>query len=511
MYLRALQGKQIKSIACGSDKTICITDGDRVRSSIGLTLFRESEFMTTMDITDEDVNEEDLIRAQVDCILISGGRGVYCHKVILASRSPILQRMILEEQRPDQTFLTEIIVPGIQHAIMKHIIRFLYTDSIDVDCLSSFDSLANLLKAAKMLNLYNLVSKCEDVLSIVYKSKIMDEDILMFTTRADKESYGSSSSSNSLSEDLGSFFSQQDPQFANVRIISKDDNTEIHAHECILRSSSEYFRNMLDYNLSINKKLTENGPIRTDTTTTIVLPGTYKNVLRLLFFLYTGILEMKTTSKTKSKTKSTKLDGDLKVDLMNGDIFKLPDMKAQCESIVQVSSDNVFDVLLLSIEVESTALKLMAMDTICKTMQTLSGSSDGNTTTASSMSNSYSWKDQLMITLSKCPDSIKTELFELIKDINGIDAITPKSRKDIALLSLEISRKKKEKEYEVMVDEITSSGKDILTIPRSIILLLLMVGYLLLQNVIPIGPSVIMSVNIFVLVCTILYFFQRIR
>lgn len=220
---------------------------------------------------------------------------------------------------------------------------------------------------------------------------------------------------------------------------------------------------------------------------------------------------MKITSKTKSKTKSTKLDGDLKVDLMNGDIFKLPDMKAQCESIVQVSSDNVFDVLLLSIEVESTALKLMAMDTICKTMQTLSGSSDGNTTTASSMSNSYSWKDQLMITLSKCPDSIKTELFELIKDINGIDAITPKSRKDIALLSLEISRKKKEKEYEVMVDEITSSGKDILTIPRSIILLLLMVGYLLLQNVIPIGPSVIMSVNIFVLVCTILYFFQRIR
>lgn len=57
MYLRALQGKRIKDIACGSDKTICIVDGDTVRGNIGLTLLCESEFMTTMDMSDEDVNE----------------------------------------------------------------------------------------------------------------------------------------------------------------------------------------------------------------------------------------------------------------------------------------------------------------------------------------------------------------------------------------------------------------------------------------------------------------------
>ena len=457
--------------------------------------------------------QDDLTRAQVDCILISGGRGIYCHKIILASRSPILHRMILQEQRPDQVFLTEIIVPGIQHDIMKYIIRFLYTDSIDTICLSSFDSLVNILKAAKMLQLENLVSKCEQVLSVVYESKMIDDGILITTVTKNDES-NDHSSLNSLSEDLGSFFSQQDPEFANIRVIAKDDNTVIHAHECILRSSSEYFRNLLDYNLSINKRLNRNKAIQTDKTTTIVLPGTHQSVLRLLFFLYTGIAQTKTPT-TNDEMDSTTLDDDFKIDLMNGDTFKLPEMKAQCESTVQVSPDNACDVLLSSIEVKSTTLKLMSMNTICRTMQALSCSSEDNTIvntkTNTNMNSSLLWKNQLMTTFAKCPDYIKTELFELIKDINGIDTITPKSRKEIALLSLEISRKKKEKEYEAMVNEITDSGNDSLTISRSIALLLLMIGYLLLQRVIPIGPSIIMSVNILVLVCTVLYFFQRIR
>ena len=73
--------------------------------------------------------------------------------------------MILQEERPDQAF-PEIIVPGIQYITMKHIVRFLYTDSIDFVNLLSFPSLVNLLKSAKILQLESLASTCEQVLSM---------------------------------------------------------------------------------------------------------------------------------------------------------------------------------------------------------------------------------------------------------------------------------------------------------------------------------------------------------
>ena len=52
-HLQSLQGKQIKNITCGSDKTLCITNGDTVGRTIGLTLLQDIDLMSGISEKDD--------------------------------------------------------------------------------------------------------------------------------------------------------------------------------------------------------------------------------------------------------------------------------------------------------------------------------------------------------------------------------------------------------------------------------------------------------------------------
>lgn len=417
-------------------------------------------------------------------MLIAGGRRIFCHKIILAARSPVLMGMILAEERHEQ-HISEIMVPGIQYSTMKHIIQFLYTDSIDIISASPFGSILNLLKASKVLKLDKLASKCRFILSTVHNFEMKDNSTS--TTNDDEDEKHSST----LPADLGMALLQQDRRFTDVRIIARGDNSIIHAHACILCCSSQFFRRILKNEL--RKRISARSMA------IIELPGTYKDIMRLLCYLYTEV--MVTTNISKSCEMESNFYESIKLDFMNAAKLKLPSMKAQCENAIDVTPKNSLKVLQFSIEVESARLKLAALNIICKIIQNLDASDV----------NQILWKNELLSTLTKCPSHISDKLFEMIKDINGVDAITSQSRKDIAFLSLERSQKKKEQVYQMMVDDVIDSGNDGLSILRLFLLLILMIVYVLLQKIIPIGPSIIFIVNTFVLVSTVIYLFQKIR
>ncbi len=387
--------------------------------------------------------------------------------------------MILEEEREDTRF-SEIMVPGITYGVMQYVIRYIYTDFLDASILASFSTLVSLLEAAKILELKTLIFKCNQALSSLHE----------YTTefnliRNETDGFYSNSS---LSNDIRNLLQKQEKAFADIRITTELDNSTIFAHQCILSCSSEYFKGVL------NNQSKADGMNQME----LVLPGTYNDIMRLLHFMYTGVTATKYSSNCDD-IKSSHLSLDMKTDIKNAVKFQLPQMKAQCESAVLVTPANSFDVLLFAVDTDSTPLRVMAMNVICETIR------------ASSFPDMTYWKKELLSTLSKCPGHIRSELFDKIKDFNGIETITPKTRKEIAMLSLERSRKIKAKAYEAMANDVISSGKDAMSLSKTILLAALMFGYLLLQNFISINQTVIFLVNIVVLACTLLHLFHVIR
>lgn len=405
---------------------------------------------------------------------------------MIASRSTVFKKMILEEEREDTRF-PEIMVPGITYGVMQYVIRYIYTDSLDASILASFSTLVSLLEAAKILELKTLIFKCDQALSTLYE---YTTEVNLITNETD-----GFSSNSSLSNDLGNLLQEQESAFADIRITTELDNSTIFAHQCILSCSSEYFKSFLN---DLSKADGMNQMELGKKVTTMTLPGTYNDIMRLLHFMYTGVTTTKYGS-TGDDIKSSHLSLDIKTDIKNAVKFQLPHMKAQCESAVLITPANSFDVLLFAVDTDSTTLRVLAMNVICQTIK------------ISIFPDMVHWKKELLSTLSKSPGHVRSELFDKIKDFHGIEAITPKKRKEIAILSLERSRKIKAKAYEAMSNDVVSSGKDAMSLSKAILLAALMLGYLLLQNFISFDQTVIFLVNFVVLACTILYLFHVIR
>jgi hypothetical protein len=385
--------------------------------------------------------------------------------------------MLLEEERRPNQYSIEVIVPGIQYSTMKYLVKFLYTDSIDITCTSTFTLLVNLWKAAQHLEVENLESTCKYALSAIYEFNTQDILHGMVPRKHSK--------SSTLSKDLGNFFLMQDPRWADVKIITNDDKQVIYAHQCILQYSCFYDIVKLDSQNVEESKLGNRG------ITTIEVSGSNGDILRLILFIYTG------GSINKGiETNTEPGEKNIRIDLINAGKYQLSAMKAHCENSIEVNAENALDILLLSTKVQSTKLKVMALNTICKTMKHLD----------TSKMNYNTWK----LNLSKCPADARIELFEKIKDVHGVEAVANKARKDIALISLDRSRKKKEKVFEMMANDINNSEKDGLTMWRLMVLVGAMIIYFFLQKYLHISQSIMMFVNVVVLFTTIVYLFLKI-
>jgi len=404
--------------------------------------------------------------------------------VIISQRSSVLNQLLAIEDRPQDYFSSpsELILPGIRHDIMKIMLCFIYTDSVpNLDRLS-FASLMDVWSAAKSMDLCKLAHKCREIL----------EKDHGYQVNIDEQPKASSSSGNNhrdpaaLNPPLPSFASDMskalgDSRFADVRIHVQDKT--LYAHECMLRHASGYFASLLDGSKQNERTL---GSTTTATTTTLELPGTYAQVVRLLLYLYTGY----STSATSASQQ------DLIDDLINAHRYQLPEMKSQCDSAIQVTPENACDMLLLSIQVNSTRLKIQSMHIMSKYL--------------SKQVEHQVLKAKFDSTLAACPMSIKDELFEMIKDAKGVGSIIPQSRKDLAAAMLERSHQQKARMQEKMMIDLTGSDADGLSMRNIFILSVMVIGHIYLQRFVSFAAFVPV-VNGLALVMVFIHLFQRLK
>ena len=202
------------------------------------------------------------------------------------------------------------------------------------------------------------------------------------------------------------------------------------AHECIIRGhpSGTFFSSLLD-GVSLGKRSTSSsGGVKN---IKISLP--YDQVLRMVLFIYTGMVTCDS-------------DTEVQNDLINSHHFNIDDMKRQCESAINVTSQNAIDVLSLSIKVHSKHIEKKAIQTIAMNLV-------------------HYYKDKaskkkLQKQLSKVPHETKAALFEEVKDLNGKDLIIPKYRRDKARKMLLIVQKRKVRKQQLMTENFLGRKHD---------------------------------------------------
>jgi len=451
--------KYVHDIACGMDTIFYISSNSKCANILGRHLYDECQVMRRTH--DEHDNE-----TLVDCILMCIDGKLFCHRVIIAHRSPVLDQMLAMEVRPqDVSKYTELIVPGIRYQIMKEVLCFLYTDTIPDFHLSSFDTLVQLWEASHALMIEQLMHKCKEILEKDYNYSISSDTDFIFppidATRKQNSSFGS---------DLN--IALQEERFSDVSITTEDKRT-IHAHQCIIGATSEYFANVLDMAKG-NKRGSK---------IMLELPGTYAGVMRVLGYLYTGYLP------------PSNHENDLVEDLENAHRYKLADLKSLCDNRIQVTEANACDMLLLAHTVQSPRLRMRSMHMIVKTLGT--------------QFQDESKKKRFESIISQCPMGILDELFEYIKENNGSGCILPPDRK---LLAADLQKRyllQKSRIETQMANELTGKDAKGLSTKSLILLLILAIGYANLQQFMSV-KGLVPVINCLVLVATCIYFFLRI-
>uniref|UniRef100_A0A7S0A4F9 BTB domain-containing protein n=1 Tax=Pyrodinium bahamense TaxID=73915 RepID=A0A7S0A4F9_9DINO len=94
-----------------------------------------------------------------DLTLMSGGRELRAHRLILAARSPVFERMLSSKMREASTGHVEI--PDIAPEVLQRLCEFIYTDNVeDEEVWNDDEAIRGLLLAAKKYELPGLVKLC---------------------------------------------------------------------------------------------------------------------------------------------------------------------------------------------------------------------------------------------------------------------------------------------------------------------------------------------------------------
>lgn len=292
-----------------------------------------------------------------------------------------MHEMIANEERPrpqsDDGFgLTlEIFLSDIRLDVARTLIRFLYTDHLLVCDNTSRDQentsinplrsippiffFNDLLKKAKEFGLNRLMKLCKryiDYYHYINKNRGLVSENDNSHIIMDEENHSSSLRSDIMNNFLSE--NQSKPSIANknlsfsIQLIASGKCIEV--HPCILSTRSEYFRNLLR-----SAPFPFKAPIE--------VPCKFPALIRLVYYLHTGLL-LSTRSdddveievdehETKHIESYNNVFQDLQEDLRNAHLFQVMDMKHECESRIEVTKENVIQVLELAVEVNSERLK----------------------------------------------------------------------------------------------------------------------------------------------------------
>lgn len=290
----------------------------RSGSSLKSDLIDDHSIDSFMRSDDDSIGSYFEQRGRTDCMLISSGKVLLCHRAILAQRSAELRDMIAMETPDDEDFdqPVQILVPELTSSSARAFLMFIYTDVLPKWTMSDLPTLRALKQVGKSLRIPRLQILCERLEKIYNVSIRPDDDVDIAEFDLPPPT---------LSRDLGSLVG--DTQFADVRFIAK--GRAIMAHRFILENRCEYFRAMFR---SGQTGATANNLARLGGMIDVVVPDTFVGFLRLLIYLYTDTLP----------------DGSdvaLLEDMKSADRYDVPDMKSLCESMITPSKSNWMDVL----------------------------------------------------------------------------------------------------------------------------------------------------------------------
>lgn len=416
-----MAGKRVVQVECGDNRTFCVISGEKAAKTVGEELLshcinyserKTHELFEGDDNIDHDssfevihqhhnvpsmcfvhhftiasnlyivISPQDWYQNYVDCAIVASGKRFYCHKVIVAHRSPLFKALIDSEEIPGKSnSMIEIMIPDIHFDVLKSLLHFIYTDSLSELATKSFAFIFRLRDAANRCCLQRLRDHCDMILAKDYNF-VQDNPV--------KDEIRDNSPS-SYAIDIGKAFEEQ--RWTDVQLYPIDGKP-LRAHQCILYCSCPSFRSIL------KEKMVKRRDI------SIPVNMTYAQLLRLLLFLYTGILANDGNQQ------------DVMEDILTAENYSLSEMKVQCEQTIKITPQNAPHILQLALRVKSCWLKENSMNMISTNLKMYYVDEEL----------SSKWKDAL----ASCPMTVKEEFFEKIKDMNGVEMIVPKYRVDRA-------------------------------------------------------------------------------
>lgn len=132
-----IRGKAISKISCGGPLSFCISSGDLAAAQIGKNLYNN-----TLD------NAFQRDKTSIDCNIVTCGKRIPCHKIILAMRSSTFNDLLrgISRSKLATTSVTDLSVTNEHHEVVKDLIAFIYKDSIADLNTSSLSSTLSLTK-----------------------------------------------------------------------------------------------------------------------------------------------------------------------------------------------------------------------------------------------------------------------------------------------------------------------------------------------------------------------------
>ncbi len=409
--------------------------------------------------------------------------------------------------------LLELILPGYSYEVVENLVRFIYTDSFGKLDLSTDSKVLYLWKGSKELNLTALEEKCQEILLKDYGFDVEDSTLLCESTK--KKTDGDSNIKGiSLKPTFASDMSRalQSGQFADVKIIVRDDERALYGHQSILRCASDFFRDLLDCsNQDAND--VDNIP-SSRTLTTVEFPGTYEEIERLIFYLYTDFLASGNSNNdpsqhgnevSSSSSPLLQLANDydnLVQDLINAHRYRLVDMKSKVESAISmlITPENVCDTLHLSSRVNSTHLRIVCIHTLTVHMkkQHVHGLS-------------ISTKLNHLLSSHSSPNEIIDQIFELMKISRGISLMASQERREIVAIMMKKSRLEKVQIEESMMKELIGSDLDGKRVKEVCLSFMIILGYMYLQKSFDALGAFVPVMNGLSLLFTFSHLFARIK
>ncbi|CAM9295602.1 unnamed protein product [Hapterophycus canaliculatus] len=364
-WFPTLAGRRVSAVACAGQHVVVVLAGDHIGYTLGLDLFRtamgtgrhsfaNAAFEGGADDSQDRDGMAERVSSGVDCELLVGGSYLHGHRVVLASRSPVLRDMIAQEERPGDDRYDgdgddsvdwappplQLLLPDIRFEVARALLEFLYTGELRRSLLDLESPLPyDLRAAAKSYGVPRLEALCTEAISLGVDPGRQDWGD------------GGVVPPPSLAGDLGAALGKM--EHADVKFIA--GGRTIYAHRAVLSCESEYFAAMFRFRyqmgrgtMEVSHGKGEHHGSHSTAMAEIVVPDSYSGFLRLLLYLYTGVLP---ESSPESVLE----------DMISADRYRLLGMKRVCQSMLRLSADSCMQALQVAEMVDAPLLGQAAL------------------------------------------------------------------------------------------------------------------------------------------------------